>query len=124
VAVAGGPVASLVPSGLRAFAIRTVIPPGSVTAGDRVDVVATSGGPHPYSETVASDLEVLSTGTDADGAIAANGDGSVSLVLLVTADTAERLAYATAYADLAVSIAPAQNGTAQSPAAQSPAPQP
>jgi Flp pilus assembly protein CpaB len=106
VAVAGGPVASLVPSGLRAFAIRAFVPAGSVRAGDRVDVVATYGGPHPYSDTVASALEVLSTSDVGDGAIAASGDGSTSLVLLVTPDAAERLAYATAYADLAVSIAP------------------
>jgi hypothetical protein len=78
-----------------------------VREGDRVDVVATYGGPHPYTDTVASGLEVLSAGDGEDGAIAANGDGTSSLVLLVSPDTAERLAYAAAYADLAVSVAPA-----------------
>jgi len=107
VATQGGPVASLVPSGLRAFAIRAVVPPDVVREGDRVDVVATYGGPHPYTDTVASGLEVLSAGNGEDGAIAANGDGTTSLVLLVSPDTAERLAYAAAYADLAVSVAPA-----------------
>jgi Flp pilus assembly protein CpaB len=118
VALAGGPVASVVPSGLRAFVVRAAVPAGIVSAGDRVDVLATYGGPHPYSETVATELEVLSTADDAGATIAAGGDASRSLVLLVTPDTAERLAYATAYADLSVSVAPAPlpTGSASPPA--------
>ena len=54
-----------------------------------------------------ANFQVLSAGNGEDGAIAANGDGTTSLVLLVSPDTAERLAYAAAYADLAVSVAPA-----------------
>lgn len=105
-AVEGGPVASLVPSGLRAFPIQAVVPPGTIRAGDRVDVLATYGGPHPYSETVAEKLEVLSTGDGGSDAIAANGTDATSLLLLVSPETAERLAFATAYGDLAISVAP------------------
>lgn len=103
-AVDGGPVASLVPSGLRAFPIRAQVPGGSLRAGDLVDVLATFGGPHPYTETVADGLEVLAI---AEGTEAIGGPGGeASLLVLVDPDAAERLAYATAYADLAVAIAP------------------
>jgi pilus assembly protein CpaB len=105
ISVSGGPVASLVPSGLRAFPIAATVPAGAIGAGDRVDVIATYGGPHPYSDTVATGLEVLSVGGGSeDGALVATADGTTSLLLLVTSDTAEQLAYASAYANLAVSI--------------------
>jgi Flp pilus assembly protein CpaB len=111
VTVSGGPVASMVPSGFRAFPIAAAVPAGAVRAGDRVDVIATYGGPNPYTDTVASGLEILSTGETPDGAIAATADGTTSLLLLVTSDVAEQLAYASAYADLAVSIAPVKDAT-------------
>jgi Flp pilus assembly protein CpaB len=107
--VAGGPVASLVPGGLRAFPVAATVPAGSIRPGDRVDVIATYGGPHPYSDTVATGLEVLSTTDAQDGALVATADGTTSLLLLVTSETAEQLAYASAYADLAVSIGPAKD---------------
>ena len=109
VSVAGGPVASLVPSGLRAFPVSATVPAGAVRPGDRVDVIATYGGPHPYTETVATGLEVLSTGDTEEGAVVATADGTTSLLLLVTSETAEQLAYASAYADLAVSIGPVKD---------------
>ena len=107
-AVASGPVASIVPSGLRAFPIRASVPADAVRPGDRVDVLATYGGPHPYSDTVASGLEVLAIDAGDGSTVSADGQATLSLLLLVSPDTAERLAYATAYADLAVSIAPAE----------------
>jgi Flp pilus assembly protein CpaB len=83
------------------------MPEGSVRAGDRVDVIATFGGQRPYADTVASALEVLSV-LDAEGRTTALGtDAGPSLVLLVTPDAAERLAYAKAFADLTVTIASA-----------------
>lgn len=105
-----GPIASLVPSGLRAFPVEAGVPPGSVRPGDRVDVFATFGGPSPHTETVATGLEVLLVlgGDEAGGtSLTASGSGP-SLVLLVSPDEAERLAFATAFADLAVAIAPAE----------------
>ncbi|MGZ8604553.1 MAG: Flp pilus assembly protein CpaB [Actinomycetota bacterium] len=106
VGTAGGPVAAQVPSGLRAFVVPSGMPAGTVRAGDRVDVLATFGGPRPYSDTVASGLEVLSVLEVAQDGFAASGSGAgPSLVLLVAPDAAERLAYAKAFADLTVTIA-------------------
>src|SRR5207245_2589581 len=39
--VRAGPVASLIPEGLRAFAVPTTLPLGAVVPGDHVDVLAT-----------------------------------------------------------------------------------
>ncbi len=103
----GGPVASLVPSGLRAFSIPAGVPAGTLRAGDRVDVLATFGGPRPYTDTVASGLEVLSI-VEEDGEVFEAGGGGPSLLLLVGPDVAERLAYAAAFADLTVVVAPAE----------------
>jgi Flp pilus assembly protein CpaB len=110
VEVAGGPVAALVPSGLRAFAIRVGSAASSVRAGDRVDVIATFGGPRPYTDTVASGLEILAVVEPEGGAFEAGGAGGPSLVLLVGPEVAEELAYAAAFADLAVAVAPAGEG--------------
>ncbi|MEW6058908.1 MAG: Flp pilus assembly protein CpaB [Actinomycetota bacterium] len=104
-----GPVASLVPSGLRAFSVEADVPTGSVGPGDRVDVLATFGGPHPHTKTVAEGLEVLLVvGDDGGGGLAPTGASAPSLVLVVSAEDAERLAYAKAFADLSVAIQPAE----------------
>ncbi len=108
---AGGPLASLVPSGLRAFPVPAAMPPGTLRPGDRVDVLATFGGPHPHTETVATGLEILRVldEGDAGGAIAVAGETSgPMLVLLVSPETAERLAYASAFAEIAVTVAPTE----------------
>ena len=102
----GGPVAAQVPSGLRAFVVPSGMPTGSVRPGDRVDVLATFGGQRPYTDTVATGLEVLSVLAADDGAFAASGATvGPTLVLLVTPDAAERLAYAKAFADLTITVA-------------------
>jgi len=103
-----GPVAALVPPGLRAVTIPVEVPAGALQEGDRVDVLATYGGDRTHVETVAQSLEVLSvidTGTDALAPGAA--DAGTQLVLLVSPETAEQLAYAGAFATLSVSIEPA-----------------
>jgi Flp pilus assembly protein CpaB len=102
---AGGPVASLVPSGLRAATVPSGMPAGSVRPGDRVDVLATFGGPHPHAETTATGLEVLMVLDPPQDAFAASGAEGPTLVLLVSPDTAERLAYAKAFATLTVVVA-------------------
>jgi Flp pilus assembly protein CpaB len=104
--VDGGAVAALVPDGLRAFSIAPNLAPGAVRPGDRVDVLATFGGPRPYTDTVATGLEVLTILEQEDGAIAAGGPSGPSLVLLVSPEVAEELAYADAFADIAVTVAP------------------
>ncbi len=106
VAGGGGPVASRVTSGLRAFVVSAGIPSGVLEPGDLVDVIATFGGPRPYTETVGSALEVLTIVEDETGTFEAAGPSGPSLVLLVDPETAERLAYAAAFASIAVTVAP------------------
>jgi Flp pilus assembly protein CpaB len=106
-----GPVAALVPPGLRAFVVATDVPPQAVRAGDRVDVLGTFGGGRPHTETVATALEVLSVlGSGQTDALSGAPSDSPRLVLLVSPDEAERLAYAAAFADLSVTIAGTDEG--------------
>jgi Flp pilus assembly protein CpaB len=101
-----GPVAAIVPPGLRAFVVATDVPPEAVAAGDRVDVLATFGGGRPHTETVSTGLEVLSVlGSGQTDALSGAPSDAPRLVLLVSPDTAERLAYAAAFGDLSVTIA-------------------
>jgi pilus assembly protein CpaB len=101
----GGPVAVQVPSGLRAFTVPSGMPTGTVRPGDRVDVLATFGGQRPYTDTVATGLEVLSVLAEDQGAVGVSStESGPTLVLLVTPDAAERLAYAKAFADLTVTV--------------------
>jgi len=117
--VRAGPVASLVPQGLRAFAVPTSLPVGVVRAGDHVDVLATFGGGQPHTEAVVDGVEVLFVlgagapgaqpaddplGLDAGGA---GASGGVTLVVLVGPDQEDRLAYARAFGNLDVAIVPA-----------------
>jgi Flp pilus assembly protein CpaB len=104
----GGPVAALVPSGLRAFVVTAGLPAGVVRPGDLVDVLGTFGGPHPYTDTVGAGIEVLSVLDEAPGAFSAGGRSGPSLVLLVSPETAERLAHATAFGQISVTIAPVE----------------
>jgi Flp pilus assembly protein CpaB len=104
----GGPVAAVVPSGLRAFVVPTDLPPATVRPGDRVDVLATFGGPRPYTDTVGTSIEVLSVLDPGSGTFDADGTGGPSLVLLVSPDAAERLAHATAFGRTSITIAPAE----------------
>jgi Flp pilus assembly protein CpaB len=106
-AAGAGPVAALVPPGLVAVSIDAGVPRGTVRRGDRVAVLATYGGGHPHTETVASDLEVLMALDPASGgglAPASSDSASTQLVLLVSPEVAESLAYATAFGTLAVAI--------------------
>jgi Flp pilus assembly protein CpaB len=118
--VRAGPVASLLPEGLRAFAVPTALPPGTVRAGDRVDILATYSGSQPHTETVVEGVEVLLVlgpggiaGSAKQGGIsldaaAAGGPQSQTLVVLVAPEQEHQLAYARAFADLEVAIAPAR----------------
>jgi Flp pilus assembly protein CpaB len=96
----GGPVAAMVPPGLRAAPVQVVAPPGLLAAGDRVDVLATYAAGQPHTETVINAAEVLSIlggGPDAF-------EGVATIVLLVSPDGAERLAYARSFAELSIAV--------------------
>lgn len=104
-----GPVAALVPEGLRAVVVPSGAPAGTIRAGDRVEVYATYGGGRPHTELVATGLEVVrvlaggaSSGSGVGGT--STGDPGVALVLLVDGDAAARLAYAHAFGQLQIAI--------------------
>lgn len=122
--VRAGPVASLVPQGLRAFAVPVSFPAGLVAPGDRVDVLATFNTGQAHTETVVREVEILlvlsshgagGAGSGGSGrgaglgldASAAGLSSSTTLVLLVSPDQQERLAFARAFANLEVTMAPA-----------------
>ena len=101
-----GPLASVVPAGLRAFVVASDLPKDSLRSGDHVDVLATFGGGQPHTETVVSGVEVLSVMQPDSVAVGGSSgtEGSSVLTLLVSPDDAERLAYAQAFAALTVSV--------------------
>jgi len=119
--VRAGPVASLVPQGLRAFAVPSTLPAGAVRPGDHVDVLGTfgaGGAGQPHTETVADGLEVLfvlgagqpgdqSGGSALNLDVSGAGAGSaVTLIVLVAPYQEEKLAFARAFANLEVAITP------------------
>jgi pilus assembly protein CpaB len=120
--VRAGPVASLVPPGLRAFAVPSSLPPGTLRAGDHVDVLATFGSGQPYTETVVEGVEVLfvlsevPAGADGLGldVAAAGASSGTTLIVLVAPEQQERLAFARAFASLEVAIAPASEPSGSS----------
>jgi Flp pilus assembly protein CpaB len=104
-----GPVAALVPPGLRAFVLPSGPPVGTVASGDRVDVLATYGANagRPYTETVATSLSVLDVVEAATRSIAADAAGAATgppLVVLADPGTVERLARAASLAVLSIAI--------------------
>lgn len=104
---AQGPVAALVPPGLRAFLVTSGLPPGAVAPGDRVDVLAAFGGGRDHVEAAAEDVEVARVLAPADDAVTGSEGGTgPSLVLLVDPATAQDLAYAVAFARLVVTVDP------------------
>ena len=116
--VRAGPVASLVPEGLRAFAVPTSLPPGAVAQGDRVDILATYSSGQPHTEGVVDGVEVLLVlGPPGQGGASSRGIGldiagagageAVTLIVLISPDQESRLAFARAFGDLEVAIAPA-----------------
>lgn len=103
-----GPIAALVPPGLRAFVLPTGPPAGTVRPGDEIDVLATYGANagRPYTETVASALEVLDV-VEGSAPVATGAGGAPAgppIVVLADPLTVERLARASSLALLSVAI--------------------
>jgi Flp pilus assembly protein CpaB len=117
-----GPVAALVPPGLRAVSLPSSLPSGAVRAGDRIDVLAVFPGPHAHTETVAEGVEVLRVmSSDAQNGpglanIGSSSSAATSLMVLVTQDQEEEFAYARAFAALSISL----DGPEEVVAAQAP----
>ena len=78
------------------------LPSDVLEPGDRVDVIATFGGPRPYTDTVGSGLEILSVVEQDEETFQAGGATGPSLVLLVSPETAEQLAHAAAFGQITV----------------------
>jgi pilus assembly protein CpaB len=99
----GGPIAALVPEGFRAVPVTVAIPAGAAVPGDRVDVLATFVAANAHTETVAAEVEVIRVlhGSGLEGG------GGATVFVLVTPETAERLAFAGVHADLSIAVAPA-----------------
>lgn len=115
----GGPIAAQVPSGLRAFVLPVGPPAGTVRSGDRVDVVATYGANagRPYTDTVATALEVLEV-VEGGGAASSSTVGGVSgppVVVLADPLTVEALARASSLALLSIAIVGAESEALLSP---------
>jgi Flp pilus assembly protein CpaB len=105
-----GPLAGLVPGGMRAVAIATPIPSG-LRSGDRVDVLATFGGEgRVYTETVGVALEVLRVLAPSSAIGGASGDRAPTLVVLSTPDVAEQLATASAFATVHIAVVGPEEG--------------
>jgi len=103
-----GPVAALVPAGLRAFVLPAGPPAGTVRSGDEIDVLATYGANagRPYTETVASGIEVLDVVEGGPPIASAPGGAMTGPPIVVLADptTVERLARAASLALLSIAI--------------------
>ncbi len=103
----GGPIAAAAPPGTVGFPIRVDVPTRAIRPGDLVDVLATFGGHRPHSETVAEAVQVLLV--LAPSSIPGAGSAATpTLVLAATPDLSERLAFATAFAQLSVAVRPAE----------------
>jgi Flp pilus assembly protein CpaB len=97
-----GPLASLVPPGLRAVSVPIATPVPGLAAGDRVDVIASVGGGGSYADTVAEGLEVLRP-ADADTSSLGDDAGAV-VMLLADPATAERLARSATFGSLSLTV--------------------
>jgi pilus assembly protein CpaB len=131
----GGPVAALLPPGLRAVEVTVNAAPEDLRPGDHVDVLAAFGTGGAHTEVAAEGLEVLRV---APGDVASFGPSTISvgggsagesetasLLLLVSPTDAQRLAFAQAFASLSVAIVPTGGDDQTSPSpssAASPAP--
>jgi pilus assembly protein CpaB len=109
-APSGGPVAALIPTSLRAVPVPSVLPPSAVRPGDRVDVHATFATGQPYTETVVAEAEVLTVVSA--GSVDTESPQGGTLLILVGPESAERLAFARAFADLSVALVSAADAGA------------
>jgi pilus assembly protein CpaB len=116
----GGPVAALVPPGLRAVPVPSALPSIAVVPGDLVEVHATYAAGQPYTETVVTGAEVLSV--LASSSFGEEGAAPATLLILVGPEAAERLAHARAFADLSVALVSAEGSPVREEETEVPGP--
>ncbi len=125
-----GSLSALVPSGLRAFSLPVAISPGSLVPGDLIDVIATFGvnGGRPYTDAVASGLQVVRVSPIRSGAVAtagSSGGPAGTVTVLADPDTVEALARAAATGIVSFAVIGPEDreqtaGVAPSPSASAP----
>jgi Flp pilus assembly protein CpaB len=81
-----------------------------VRPGDRVDVHATFATGQPYTETVVAGAEVLTVVSA--GSVDTESPPGGTLLILVGPESAERIAFARAFADLSVALVSAADAGA------------
>ncbi|HEY6568207.1 MAG TPA: Flp pilus assembly protein CpaB [Actinomycetota bacterium] len=104
-----GPLSSLVPVGLRAFSLPVSVAPGSLAPGDLIDVIATFGanGGRPYTDTVASGVQVMrmsATQGAGIGATTSSGASGGTIIVLTDPTTVEALARAAATGIVSIAV--------------------
>jgi Flp pilus assembly protein CpaB len=101
----GGTLTVSVPDGEVAVTLAIESAPDGLSAGDRVDVLATYTAARPYTSTVAEDLRVLRVQRAESGSFGAAGGGAATRVTFVTApEVARALVGADATATLALAV--------------------
>jgi Flp pilus assembly protein CpaB len=105
----GGPLASLVPTGLRAVPISVSSLPQGLEVGDRIDVLATYGEGRMYTETVGRELELLVVPGDDDASPVGSGGGA-ELVVLADPTTMSRLARSSVASVLSIAVVGVDGG--------------
>ncbi|MGZ4149476.1 MAG: Flp pilus assembly protein CpaB, partial [Actinomycetota bacterium] len=113
----GGALTASVPAGEVAVTLGIESVPDGLSAGDRVDVLATYTAARPYTSTVAEDLRVLKV-QRADGGSFGPGAAATTRVTFVTApEVARALVGADATATLAIAVRGYVSISTPSPAA-------
>lgn len=97
----GSALAARIPSGMLGVPIAVETLPEGVSAGDRVDVLATFTATRPYTTSVASDVPVLAVPT---GEGFAGGARGAELLVLASPEVARQLVQASATGTLAVAV--------------------
>lgn len=103
VAQPGSALAARIPPGLLGVTIAVGALPEGLSAGDRVDVLATFTSARPYTTSVASDVTVLHVPTSGGTGFGATADGAEMLVL-ASPEVARQLVQANATGTLAVAV--------------------
>jgi Flp pilus assembly protein CpaB len=103
-----GPLAALVPPGLRAIAVPVLLVPEGLAPGDRVDLLAAPTDGRPYAETLAEAAEVLRVPPPRGGTL--SGETEDTLVVLVDPAAALRLARVGGGGALSVAVVGTEGG--------------
>lgn len=103
IAQPGSALAARIPPGFLGVTIAVGALPEGLSAGDRVDVLATFTSARPYTASVASDVPVLHVPSSSDAAFGAAAEGAEILVL-ASPEVARQLVQANATGALAVAV--------------------